>query len=130
LLLAQQSEAQMVAHRYATLEEDYTHLKSKYDKLVRPARSARGRYRVEVRYWKRDGEYQIAWREGTAGQFQVVSRDALDKILTRLDQQHTEGLYIRVVLPEDSELSHTEAWKFTLSLHQQYDYYFKSSGHL
>ena len=125
LLAAQTTEAQAAERRYATLAEDYTHLKTKYDKLVRPARSARGRYRVEVRYRKRAGEYQIAWREGASGQFQVVTQEALDRILTGLDQQHTQGLYIRVVLPDDSELSHTEAWKFTLYLHQRYDYYFK-----
>lgn len=127
-LAVQQSEAQAVARRYATLAEDYTHLKTKYDKLVRPARSSRGRYRVEVRYRKRAGEYQIAWREGAAGRFQVVTREALNAILSRLDQQHPQGLYIRVVLPDDSELSHTEAWKFTLSLHQRYDYYFKKTS--
>lgn len=128
LLAAQQAEAQAAARRYAVLTEDYTHLKTKYDKLIRPARSPRGRYRVEVRYRKRAGEYQIAWREGVSGPFQTVTREVLDTILTRLDQQHTQGLYIRVVLPDDSELSHTEAWKFTLYLHQRYDYYFRKAG--
>ncbi len=126
-LAAHQTEAQTAARRYAALAEDYTHLKTKYDKLIRPARSTRGRYRVEVRYRKRAGEYQIAWREGASGQFQTVTRETLDTILTRLDQQYPQGLYIRVVLPDDSELSHAEAWKFTLYLHQRYDYYFKKS---
>ncbi len=124
-LAAHQTEAQTAARRYAVLAEDYTHLKTKYNKLIRPARSARGRYRVEVRYRKRAGEYQIAWRTGATNQFQTVTREALDTILTRLDQQYLQGLYIRVVLPDDSELSHAEAWKFTLYLHQRYDYYFK-----
>lgn len=125
VLLVSQEDAEAVAQRYANLVADYTHLKTKYDKLVRPARSARGRYRVEVRYWKRNGVYRIAWREGTAERFQSVSREQLDEILMRLDQQHDQGLYIRVVLPDDSDLSHSEAWQFTLYLHQRYDYYFK-----
>lgn len=125
VLLVSQEDAEAVAQRYANLVADYANLKTKYDKLIRPARTARGRYRVEVRYWKRDGEYRIAWREGTAGRFQSVSREQLDAILTRLDQQQDQGLYIRVVLPDDSDLSHSEAWQFTLYLHQRYDYYFK-----
>ncbi len=125
LLLVSQEDAEAVAQRYATLAADYTHLKTKYDKLLRPARSSRGRYRVEVRYWKRNDQYKIAWREGAAGRFQSVSREQLDAVLARLDQQHDQGLYIRVVLPDDSDLSHSEAWQFTLYLHQRYDYYFK-----
>ena len=46
----------------ATIETDYSDLKVKYDKLVRPARSPTGRYAVEVRYGKVGGGYQIRFR--------------------------------------------------------------------
>ena len=124
-LTARDADTAAVEQQYATLVADYAHLKTKYDKLIRPARSVRGRHRVEVRYWKRDGMYKIAWREGTTGRFQTVERTELETILADLDQQHSQGLYIRVVLPDDSDLSHSEAWQFTLYLHQRYDYYYK-----
>lgn len=121
--LGQESE-----RRYQALAGDYDELKVKYDKLVRPARSSSGRHLIEVRYWKRDGAYQIAWREGGEGDFQEISRKQLDNVLTRLHQQYAEGLYVKVIFPESSGLSYNEAWEFTSHLHRNYDYYFRAEA--
>jgi len=120
-------ERQDVEGKYLVLAEDYDSLRVKYDKLIKPARSAKGRYLVEVRYYKRKGRYRIEWRKGDSGEFKPVSRNELDAILARLKKKHKEGLYIRVILPEDSGLSYSEAWKFTNDLHRRYDYYFQEA---
>ena len=121
-------ERQDVEEKYLVLAEDYDSLRVKYDELIKPARSAKGRYLVEVRYYKRKGRYHIEWREGDSGEFRSVSRNKLDAILARLKEKHKEGLYIRVILPEDSGLSYSEAWKFTNDLHRRYDYYFQETA--
>jgi hypothetical protein len=114
--------------RYLVLADDFDDLKVKYDKLFKPARSSTGRHLIEVRYWKQDGGYQIAWREGGEGAYQPIRRDRLDRVLTRLSQEKTNGLYVKVIFPENSGLSYNEAWEFTTHLHSNYDYYFKTEA--
>jgi len=121
-------QQQAFERRYLVLAGDYDELKVKYDKLVRPARSSAGRHLIEVRYWKSDGNYRIAWREGSDGNFQDITRSRLDKVLTRLSEQHEDGLYVKVIFPENSGLSYNEAWEFTSHLHSNYDYYFKEEA--
>jgi DNA repair exonuclease SbcCD ATPase subunit len=116
---------QEVERRYLVLASDFDNLKVKYDKLVRPARSSTGRHLIEVKYWKADGKYSISWREGDAGSFQEISRSRLEKVLQRLSNEKKNGLYVKVIFPEESGLSYSEAWKFTSDLHGRYDYYFK-----
>ena len=41
-----------------------------------------------------------------------------------MKKQQKNGLYIKVVFPEDSGLSYSAAWKFTSGLHKQYDYHY------
>ena len=117
---------QEVERRHLVLASDFDNLKVKYDKLVRPARSSTGRHLIEVRYWKKDGKYHTSWREGGEGSFQKISRARLEKILQRLSKEKKNGLYVKVIFPDDSGLSYSEAWKFTSELHGKYDYYFKS----
>jgi septal ring factor EnvC (AmiA/AmiB activator) len=119
-------QSQEYERRYLVLAGDFDDLKVKYDKLVRPARSSAGRHLIEVRYWKEDGGYQISWREGGEGGYQSITREQLDKVLTRLSAEHENGLYVKVIFPENSGLSYNEAWEFTSHLHSNYDYYFKA----
>lgn len=114
--------------RYLVLSDDFDDLKVKYDKLVKPARTSSGRHLIEVRYWKKDGAYQITWREGGDGGYQPIKRAQLDKVLTRLSEQKPNGLYVKVIFPENSGLSYNEAWEFTSHLHGNYDYYFKAEA--
>ncbi len=117
---------QEVERRYLVLASDFDNLKVKYDKLVRPARSSTGRHLIEVRYWKEDGKYRMSWREGGEGSFQEINRARLEKVLQRLSNEKKNGLYVKVIFPEKSGLSYSEAWKFTSELHGKYDYYFKA----
>lgn len=127
-LEANRREARDMERKYLVLVGDYDSLKGKYDKLVRPARSTTGRDLVEVRYWKADGEFQIAWREGNQGEFQNISRKRLDLVLTRLSRERENGLYVKVIFPENAGLSYNEAWEFTSHLHRNYDYYFREEN--
>jgi septal ring factor EnvC (AmiA/AmiB activator) len=125
-LEAARLQEQTTERRYLELSDEFDSLKVKYDKLVKPARSSSGRHLIEVRYWKQDGAYRIEWREGNVSDFQPIRRDRLDKVLTRLAGQHANGLYVKVIFPENSGLSYNEAWEFTSHMHGNYDYYFKS----
>ena len=118
-------EEQEVERRYLVLASDFDNLKVKYDKLVRPARTSTGRHLIEVRYWKDGGTYKLSWREGGEGGFQPIKRSRLDKVLQRLSKQKKNGLYVKVIFPENSGLSYNEAWELTSHLHGNYDYYFK-----
>lgn len=112
----------------ANAEVEYADLKQKYDKLIKPARSARGRFLVEVRYAKTGGQPVIAFRPQGVDAFREISRAELERELTRLDSQHPYGLYIKVIFPESSGLSYNEAWKFTSELHRRYDYYYRDQA--
>ncbi len=112
----------------ANAETEYADLKQKYDKLIKPARSARGRFLVEVRYSKPGGRPLIAFRPQGEESFRDLTRAELERELERLDGQHPGGLYIKVIFPENSGLSYNEAWKFTSELHSRFDYYYRENA--
>ncbi len=113
--------------RLADLQGSYDDLSVRYDKLIKPARTASGKYVVEVRYSKVGGEYLIEYREPEHADFTRVSRDALESRLAVLKQRDPDGLYIKVIFPKDSGLSYNEAWSLTSDLHKKYDYYFQAA---
>lgn len=117
--------ASEMERKYLVLVGDFDALKGKYDKLIRPARSATGRHLVEVRYSKVNGQFKISWREGDQGEYQPIKRKRLDLVLTRLSKEYENGLYVRVIFPENAGLSYDEAWEFTSHVHRNFDYYFK-----
>ncbi len=118
-------ERQTVEEKYLRLAGDYDKLKVEYDKLIRPARSPEGHHLVEVRYYKRKGRPHIEWRDAGTGNFQPVSLKRLEALLAKLKAKYAEGLYVKVILPKNSGLSFSEAWRFTNALHRKYDYYFQ-----
>ena len=109
--------------RLNSLQGEYDKLKVEYDKLFRPARSPEGRYQVIVRYSKVDGAPRIEFTTDVASGYETISRAELEQRLTRLKTEKTNGLYVKVVFPENSGLAYNEAWKFTSELHARYDYY-------
>jgi len=106
-----------------SLQGEYDELRNKYDKLIRPARSAVGKHVVSVRYFREDRKIQIRLRESEEEDFQSVSADQLNKRLEKLKDTYAGNLYVKVIIPEDSGLSYSEAWNFTYDLLQKYDYY-------
>jgi len=124
-LEAMRVQRQDTEQRYLSLTDQYDDLKVKYNKLIRPARSPQGHHLVEVRYWKEGGALRLAWRDDGQGNFVDIDRSALEAQLNALKQARPEGLYVKVIFPENSGLSYNEAWELTNNLHQAYDYYFQ-----
>lgn len=111
---ADESEKQLLS-----LQGEYTELDSKYQKLLRPARSAKGKQVVEVVYSK--SGYSI--RKPGESSSRSTSRSALENELAGLKNQYGSELYVKVIIPNDSGLSYNEAWRFTNDMLGKYDYY-------
>ena len=111
-----------------SLKSDFDLLKVKYDKLVRPARSPAGRYLVEVRYTKSEGRILIEYQTQDKSGYEAISQKRLETLLTKLKESQPNGLYIKMIFPENSGLTFSEAWSFTSHLHGKYDYYFQEGG--
>ncbi len=116
-----QDESQLLS-----LQGELDSLDKKYQKLLQPARSAKGKFIVEVVYSKRKGRGVYRIRVDQKGKYKNISRQQLERKLTSLKNKHTSDLYVKVIIPKNSGLSHNEAWKFTSFAHQSYDYYFQS----
>jgi len=106
-----------------SMQNDYSELQIKYDKLFQPARSAQGKHVVTVRYWK-DGEYyHLRIKDTGEEDYRVVSREELHRELTALKKKYADQLYVKLIIPDDSGLSYSEAWDFTVEMLDKYDYY-------
>lgn len=118
--LSTQAQQDLVA-----LESEYADLKVQYDKLVRPARTAQGKYVVEVRYYKEGGRDRISLKRPEDSERQNVGRGELDGRLAALHEAHGDNLYVKIIIPESSGLSYNEAWTFTQDVLTRYDYYYQ-----
>lgn len=127
-LVAARVAEQERGQQLRNLQSDFEQLKVKYEKLIRPARSPAGRYLVEVRYTKPAQRILVEYQTEESPGYQPVSQEQLEAELDRLKKQHTQGLYIKVIFPEQSGLSFSEAWSLTSQLHSKYDYYFQGGG--
>ncbi|HSG10166.1 MAG TPA: hypothetical protein VLB10_00225 [Gammaproteobacteria bacterium] len=108
-----------------TLRGDYDELSVKYDKLVKPARTAAGKYLVSVRYRKESGRYLISFKEDDDSDYISLTRKQLESRLAGLRDAYSGNLYVKVIIPKDSGLSYNEAWRFTQDILTQYDYYYQ-----
>ena len=106
-----------------TLQGEYDELMVKYDKLIRPARSAKGKHVVTVRYRKENGRNILRIRDTGEADYSVVSHKELHRRLAKLKDDHSGNLYVKLIIPDDSGLSYTEAWTFTMDVLDKYDYY-------
>jgi len=107
------------ADRLASLQGEFEALDKKYQKLLRPARSPKGKQVVEVVY--QSGGYTV--RKPGEAAARAVGRDALDSELGGLKAQYGTDLYVKVIIPDNSGLSYNEAWRFTNDMLTHYDYY-------
>ncbi|TLS67211.1 hypothetical protein FEF65_07145 [Mariprofundus erugo] len=107
------------------IEAEYASLEVKYNKLIRPARSSLGKYVVMVRYHKQDGQLAIEIKAENDAAFIPVDGTGLHTRLDQLQKEYGKKLYVRIVFPDDSGLSYTEAWNLTESLLRMYDYYYQ-----
>ena len=105
------------------LQGEYDDIRVKYDRLTRPARSAKGKYVVTVRYWKENGKEQLRFRDADEEDYSVVSEKELHRRLSKLKEEQSGKLYVKLIIPDDSGLSYNEAWGFTMDVLDKYDYY-------
>ncbi|MDH5510570.1 MAG: hypothetical protein OEZ32_09485 [Nitrospinota bacterium] len=103
----------------------YTVLEDKYNKLIGPARSTLGKMVVNVRYSREGRTYTILFKDAGAEKYENISEKELHQRLERLKNKLGKKLYVRVIIPEESNLSYNEAWTFTNSLLTKYDYYYQ-----
>ena len=106
-----------------SIQNDYSELQIKYDKLFQPARSAQGKHVVTVRYWKEGKLYHLRIKDLDEEDYRVVSREELHRQLAALKEKYKNQLYVKLIIPDDSGLSYTEAWGFTVEMLDKYDYY-------
>jgi len=117
--------AEEVTSKLAVLGGEYDDLKVKYDKLVRPARTPRGKYIVEIRKTKIDGKIRLSMKLPGQKDFKIVTEVKMHQQLKQARKKHEKTLYVKIIFPEDSGLSYNEAWGFTSELHNKYDYYYQ-----
>jgi CII-binding regulator of phage lambda lysogenization HflD len=106
-----------------SIQNDYSELQIKYDKLFQPARSAQGKHVVTVRYWKEGKLYHLRIKDLDEEDYRVVSREELHRQLAALKEKYKNQLYVKLIIPDDSGLSYNEAWGFTVEILDKYDYY-------
>ncbi|RLL55596.1 hypothetical protein D8Y20_01460 [Mariprofundus sp. EBB-1] len=111
--------------RLKKLEKEYASLETRYNRLVRPARSQLGKVVTLVRYQKVDGNLSIEIQSPSDANYVPVSGIELHKRLAALQKKFGKKLYVRIIFPDDSGLSYTEAWNLTESLLRMYDYYYQ-----
>lgn len=110
--------------RFVELSGEYDGLDEKYQKLIRPARSVKEKYVVEI--WVEKNAEQFAYRLREPNQATAtVTREELHQQLQTIKSQHGQTLYTKIIIPDDSNLLHHEAWEFTREILQKYDYYYQ-----
>jgi len=105
------------------LQGEYDTIKVAYEKLIKPARTARGKHVVEIRYSKRKGSKRVEYKDTGDTGYKEMSRKRLEKRLARLKKEYPGNLYVKIIIPEKSGLSYNEAWQFTREMLDRYDYY-------
>ncbi|VAW50650.1 hypothetical protein MNBD_GAMMA05-2578 [hydrothermal vent metagenome] len=112
------------SRKMASLEEDFGSLKIKYDKLIKPARTAKGKYVVSVNFERIKGKERIRFKGIGEKNYTIVSDKQMHSKLTKLKKKHPKKLYIKIVIPKESGLTYNEAWTFMKEILDKYDYYY------
>ena len=113
------------SRRLSSLEDDFGSLKVKYDKLIKPSRTAKGKYVVSVNYERVKGKQRIRFKDSGEDNYTVVSKKQLHKKLAKLKNKYQKKLYIKIIIPQESGLTYNEAWTFMNGTLNKYDYYYQ-----
>ncbi len=123
IIITQERDNQ--AHRLSSLEDDFGSLQVKYDKLIKPSRTAKGKYVVSVNYERVNGKERIRFKDSGEDNYTVVSNKQLHKKLAKLKKKYQNKLYIKIIIPKESGLTYNEAWTFMNGTLNKYDYYYQ-----
>jgi chromosome segregation ATPase len=108
-----------------TLKGEYETVKSKYEELIKPARTARGKHIAQVYYVKGENGNVIRYRQPGDTEFSRLSLAEVEERLGKLKREYGKDLYVKIIIPEDSGLTYNEAWEFMRNLLVKYDYYYQ-----
>lgn len=114
----------------ASLQGEFDELDTKYQKLLRPARSEKGKYVARVTLTQVSGNKSYALDVEGKTEFKTRSKRQLKQRLDVLKTEHGTDLYIKVVFPKNSGLSQDDAWTFTKEILNAYDYYYEGDEKL
>lgn len=123
IILRQQQETR--TRELASLQDDFGSLKVKYDKLIKPARTAKGKYVVSVFHERKNDKTVIRFKDANDKDYTTVGEKDLYKRLDALKKKHGKSLYVKIVIPEKSGLTYSEAWEFMKKILEKYDYYYQ-----
>ena len=110
-----------------TLKGEYEVVKSKYEELIKPARSAKGKYIAEVYYIKGNNGKVIRYKQPGDSKLVDLPLAEVEKRLSRLKAEQGKDLYVKIIIPQDSGLTYSEAWDFMRNLLVKYDYYYQEN---
>jgi len=120
-------EVEAYNRQLLSLKGKYEVVKSKYEELVKPARSAKGKYIAQVFYIKGKNGKIIRYKQPGDRGFTNLSLDEVEKRLSRLKAQKGKDLYVQIIIPQNSGLTYNEAWDFMRKLLVKYDYYYQEN---
>ncbi|MCY4610690.1 MAG: hypothetical protein OXC38_03170 [Gammaproteobacteria bacterium] len=106
------------------LQKEYEQMGEKYAALSKPARSPLGKVVAAVRYRKVEGQPSYMFKPPDAPKFEPIGEEEMHQVLSGLKQEHGDKLFVRIVIPMDSNLTYQEGWQFSLDLLRRYDYYY------
>jgi len=109
------------------LKGEYEVVKSKYEELIKPARSAKGKYIAEVYYVKGAQGDVIRYKQPGQSEFVNLTLAEVENRLDKLKRDKGRDLYVKIIIPEDSGLTYNEAWTFMRNLLVKYDYYYQEN---
>ncbi|GBF28654.1 chromosome partition protein Smc [bacterium MnTg03] len=118
-------EVESYNRQLLALKGQYEVVKSKYEELVKPARSAKGKYIVQVYYIKGKSGKIIRYKQPGDSGFTDLPLAEVEKRLSRLKAQKGKDLYVQIIIPENSGLTYNEAWDFMRKMLVKYDYYYQ-----
>jgi len=125
-------EKELLAHEISaynqqllTLKGDYETIKSRYEELIKPARSAKGKHIVQVYYIKDDSGIVIRYRQPGDTDFSRLSLAEVEERLAKLKREYGKDLYVKKTIPEDSGLTYSVTWEFMLILLVKFYYYYQ-----
>ena len=108
------------------LQKEYEEMGVKYAALSKPARSPLGKVVAAVRHRKVGGQSSFMLKLPGVSKFEPIKKDEMHQALSRLKQEHGDKLFVRIVIPMDSNLTYQEGWEFSLDLLRRYDYYYQN----
>ncbi len=122
---ALKSIASATEGKFNSLQDEFEFLDSEYRKLIRAARSTAGKQVVEVWFEKIGDQFRYRLKSPEQNQPVDMNIKQLNQSLLDLKQRFGRSLYTKILIPEGSQLSHSEAWSFTQDILQKYDYYYQ-----